>query len=282
MARASPAVWENPIITSAKAATRTVPAWSTSRPGSGTSNDGRPLGMSPDQGDVPGLEVQHPRGDESAHEEHECSGDLRGDPPETEDDDERHDPDHRRGGVRLVQRGQPGPELLERVAALAVGAGQLGQLPDDDVDRCAEEESGDDGTGEELRQPPHPEHGEGQEEQSGRQRDPGHQGGHVGGIGQAGRQDRAAGDGGEPRAGAHRDLAAAAEQGVEDRPGGGGIETVLEGHAGDLRVPEVLGDDQRRHHDAGDEVTTQPGPLVVAQLSGDRQDPEDRPPCGCR
>ena len=145
-----------------------------------------------DQGDVPGLEVEHPRGDESAHQEHECSGDLRGDPPETEDDDERHDPDHRRGGVRLVQRGQPRPELLERVAALAVGAGQLGQLPDDDVDRCAEEESGDDGTGEELRQPPHPEHGEGQEEQSGRQRDPGHQGGHVGGIGQAGRQDRAA------------------------------------------------------------------------------------------
>ena len=148
-----------------------------------------------DEGDSPVREVQHARRDESAHEQHECPGNLGGDPPEAEDDGEGHDPDHHRGEVRLVQRGQPRPQLLERAAALAVGAGQLGQLADDDVDGCPEEEPGDHRPGQELGQPPHPEHGEREEEQAARQRDAGHQGGRVGGVGQLGRQDRAAGHG---------------------------------------------------------------------------------------
>ena len=62
-------------------------------------------------------------------------------------------------------------QLLERVRAGDVGAGELGKLADDDVDRRAEEEAGDHRTGQELGDPAHPEHRQDQEEHARREGD---------------------------------------------------------------------------------------------------------------
>jgi hypothetical protein len=73
--------------------------------------------------------------------------------------------------------------LRQRVRAGGLGPGQLGKLADHDIDRRAEQEAGDHGTREELRDPPHSQHRD-QEEQDtrsesdhdqGRDSDPGDQ-----------------------------------------------------------------------------------------------------------
>ena len=93
--------------------------------------------------------------------------------------------------VSSSERPEPRAELLEGVRPGGVGAGELGQLPDHDVDRGAEQEPGHDGTGEELGDPPHPQHGEQQEQESGDEGQPGYERGDVARGGDPGGRHRA-------------------------------------------------------------------------------------------
>ena len=69
------------------------------------------------------------------------------------------------------------------------------------------------------------------------------------------------------------DLPRRAEQRVDERPGSRRVEAVLQRHAGDARVAEVLRDDQRRHGDARRDVAAQPAPVVARQPLDDRKQP---------
>ena len=75
--RASPAVCENPISTSATAATATVPAWSHSSSTSGRSSDGQPARHVADQRDAALAEVQQPGRQQPADDQHEGARDAR-------------------------------------------------------------------------------------------------------------------------------------------------------------------------------------------------------------
>ena len=75
-----------------------------------------------------------------------------------------------------------------------------------------------------------------------------------------------------PELGPHRDLPAGAEDRVEDRAGGRGIQAVLQRDPGDARVPEVLRNDQGRDGDPGDQIAAQPRAVVGAELA-DEGDP---------
>ena len=83
-----------------------------------------------------------------------------------------------------------------------------------------------------------------------------------------GGEDRAAGDRGERRARPGGDLPRGGEQRVDDRARGRGVEAVLQRHAGDPGVAEVLGHDQRGHRDRRHQVPAQPDPLVPRQPVG--------------
>ncbi len=210
------------------------------------------------------LEVQHPAGEKPTHDQDEGSGDARRDPSEPEDDDQGDGAHNQRRATRLGQAAEPRAQLLERVVAADVGAGELGELTDDDVDRRAEQEAGHHCTREELGDPPHPEHGEEHEQQSGDQRDACDEGRYVVFAGDPGSQDGSSGNRGQPRAGPHGDLAAGAEDRVEDRPGGSGVQTVLERDSRDACIAEVLGDDERRDDHPGDQVAAKPLALIGA------------------
>ena len=155
-ARASPAVWEKPISISATAATATVPAWSSIRDGSGMPNDGQAARDVADEGDAAGAEVEQVRREQPADDEDERARDPGRDRLEPEHHDERDDADdERRGGAMSPSVPSHETQLLERVGPGDVGAGDLGQLTDDDVDRGAEQEAGHHGPGEELGDPAH-------------------------------------------------------------------------------------------------------------------------------
>ena len=71
---------------------------------------------------------------------------------------------------------------------------------------------------------------------------------------------------------ARGDLARRAEERVDDRARGCRIQPVLQRHAGDPRVAEVLGHDQRCHRDRGRDIASQPATVVRRQPADDRQD----------
>ena len=96
-----------------------------------------------------------------------------------------------------------------------------------------------------------------------------------------GHDDRAAGHRGERGARPGRDLARRAEERVDDRAGGGGVEPVLQRHAGDAGVAEVLRHDQRGDRDPGREVAPQPAAVVARQPLHHRQDPGERHAPAC-
>ena len=89
---------------------------------------------------------------------------------------------------------------------------------------------------------------------------------------EAGHQDRAAGDGRERRAWAGRDVSRRAEQAVDDRGRGGGVEPVLHRDAGDACVAEVLGHDHRGDRDARDQVAAEPLAVVRPRPVEDRDE----------
>ena len=84
-------------------------------------------------------------------------------------------------------------------------------------------------------------------------------------------QDRPTGDSRERRAGTRRDVPRRAEEGVDDRAGGGRVQAVLHRNPGDARVAEVLGHDHRRDRDPGDDVATKPSPVVRSRPVEDGQ-----------
>ena len=157
--------------TSATAARAIVPAWSQSSCSVGDLQGRQPPGHIADEGHAVRAEIEEPRREEAADHEDERAGDARCDRPQPEDDDQRDDADDDGRPVRVAEGPEPGPQLLERVRAGDVGPGELGKLADHDVDRRAEQEAGDHGPGQELRDPAHPEHGEEEEQAARRERD---------------------------------------------------------------------------------------------------------------
>ena len=87
-----------------------------------------------------------------------------------------------------------------------------------------------------------------------------------------GHEHRAAGDRGKRRARAGRDLPRRAEERVDERSRSRRVEAVLQRHAGDARVAEVLRHDQRRHRDPGGDVAAQPAAVVARQPLEDRDE----------
>ena len=149
-ARASPAVWEKPISTSANAAITIVAAWSPISESAGISGAGSPLGTSPTSATpcAPRSNSRAPR--MPADHEHERARHRGREEAQAEDHRQRQHADEQRRPVHVAERADPGPELPPRVVPLGVGPGQLRQLADHDVDGGAGEEAGDDGLGEEA------------------------------------------------------------------------------------------------------------------------------------
>ena len=134
------------------------------------------------------------------------------------------------------------------------------------------EEAGHDRLREELRDPAEPEGGEDQEERPGDERDRRDELCCVV-AGDPGREHGPAGDGRQRRAGPGRDLPRGAEQGIDQSPGRGGVEPVLDRDAGDPGIAEILRDDQRRDGDAGRQVSPQEAAVVPRQPVEDREEP---------
>ena len=79
----------------------------------------------------------------------------------------------------VAERPEPGPQLLERVRAGDLCPRELGKLADHHVDRRTEQEAGDHGPGQELRDPPHLEHREEEEQHARDEGDHRHEGRHI-------------------------------------------------------------------------------------------------------
>jgi hypothetical protein len=67
-------------------------------------------------------------------------------------------------------------------------------------------------------------------------------------------------------------MARRAEERVDDRARGGGVQPVLQGNACDPGVPKVFWDDKCSYGDAGGQITAQPSTLVEGQPFDDRQE----------
>ena len=167
---------------------------------------------------------------------------------------------------------EPGPQLLDRVRAGDLRPRELGKFTDHHVDRGAEQEAGNHGPGEELRDPPHLQHREDKEQHARNEGDHRHEGRHVMGPRDPGHRDRARGHGRQSRARPGRDLPARPEDRVKDRAGGGRVQTVLQRDSRNPGVAQVLRDDQGSHGDPGDEITPEPATLVGADPSGHRDE----------
>ncbi len=99
---------------------------------------------------------------------------------------------------------------------------------------------------------------------SGRERDRGNQLRRLLAA-ELGEQNRATRHGRERRARSGGNLARRAEERIDDRAGGRGVQPVLQRYACDAGVPEVLRDDQRRDGDASRQIPAQPPTLVARQ-----------------
>ena len=244
--------------------------WSPTSPAPGQLGRREAAGHVADERDAVRAEVEPRRGEQAADDEDERAGSLRGDDAQAEDHGERREPHDDRGPVDVGERAEPRRQLLPRVLAVGVRSRELRKLADHDVDGGAGEEPGDHRPGEELGDPAEPEHGHEQEQPAAHQR---YRRDELGRL--AAREARgdhgAAGDGRERRAGARRDLAAGPEDRVEERPRGRGVEPVLQRDAGDARVAEVLGDDERRDGDRGYDVPAQEPAVVARQPVADRE-----------
>ena len=159
----------------------------------------------------------------------------------------------------------PRPSSRQALSPSDGGAGQLRQLADDDVDRCAGEEPGHDRLGEELRDPAELEARRG----AGTGRP-------VSSVIAA--TSCAASSPASPVTRTAPPATAASEElgpveicrdvqkiGVDERARGRCVEAVLQRHAGDPRVAEVLRHDQRRDGDPGSDVAPQPAAVVARQ-----------------
>jgi hypothetical protein len=180
----------------------------------------------PDERDPVRAEVEGVRNDQAADDEDERSGNRGRREAQPEDHDQRPHADCNRRPVHVAERLKPRRELAPRTVARRRRPGELRQLADHDVDGSAGEEAGDHRLREEVRDPAEPEEREEEEQEAGGERDRRHQLRRLLAR-QAGDEDGAAGDGRERRARPRRDLARGAEQRVDDRARGRGVEPVL-------------------------------------------------------
>ena len=116
-------------------------------------------GHIPDRGDAVSGQVEELRREEPPDDEHERTRHLRRPHVQRDDHDHAHDPDDQRRPVQVVERPHPFTELAPGVLAPRVRARQLGELADDDIDRRAEQEAGDDRLRQEPRDPSDPKRG---------------------------------------------------------------------------------------------------------------------------
>ena len=93
-------------------------------------------------------------------------------------------------------------------------------------------------------------------------------------VGDARDRHRAGGDRRQRRAWPGGDLPRGAEGGIDQRARRRGVEAVLDRHLSDPGVPQGLGDDERRHGDAGDHVVAEVGTAVHREPACDRQEVE--------
>ncbi len=184
------------------------------------------------------------------------------------------------GPVHVAERLEPRPELAPGAVAARGRASELRQLADHDVDGGAREESRDHRLRQELGDPPEPEDREQHEQEPGRERDRRHE---LGGIAstELRHEHRAAGHGSEGRARAGRDVPRRAEERIDDRARRCRIEPVLQRHARDPGVAEVLRHDQRRHRDARDDVAAEEAPVVPRQPADHRHEAGESPRPSC-
>ena len=176
---ASPAVWENPINSSAKAAMTMTGKFCDTSSSDGNCGKRQAAWHGADQRDAVRAEVEQDRADQAADYEHERAGHLRKPETEPEDDGKRNEPDQERRRAETAEAARPRCELLPGVHAVGGGARELGQLADDDVDRGTGEEAGHDRSRQEAGEPAEFEDGDQQEEDAGRDRDRRHQLGRI-------------------------------------------------------------------------------------------------------
>ena len=172
---ASPAVWENPMSSSAKAAMTIVGRFCDTSSIDGTCGSGRPRGTGPTSATPCAPRSSRTEADQAADDEHERARDLRKRETEPEDDGKGDEPDQQRRRAEIAQAADPRRELLPGVHAVGGGPGELGQLADDDVDRGAGEEPGHDRPRQEAGEPAELEDGDQQEQGAGHDRDRRHQ-----------------------------------------------------------------------------------------------------------
>ena len=223
-----------------------------------------------DERDPVRLEVEHARREDPRGDEHERARNGGGQEAQAEDQPQREHPDDDRRPVHVAERADPRAELAPRVLALRVGPGELGQLADHDVDGGARQEPGDHGLREEARDPSQP------QQRERRYSSPvtsviAATSSAASVVRKAGDDDRASRHGGQRRAGSRGDLARRAEERVDDRARGRRVQAVLQRHAGDPGVAEILRDDERRDGDPGGDVAPQPPALVGRQPLEDRE-----------
>ena len=121
----------------------------------GQQRRGQPARHVPDQRDAVRAQVEQVRRQQASRDEHERARDRRRRAPQAEDHRERDAADEHGRPVRVAQRGQPRRELAPRAVAFGRRAGELGQLPDHDVDGRAGEEARDHRLRQEAGDPAH-------------------------------------------------------------------------------------------------------------------------------
>ena len=117
--------------------------WSPTSASIGSSGAGSPRGTSPTSATPCAPRSNSAEASRPPATSTSAPGTAGREPAQAEDDAERGDADEHRRPVHVAERPQPGRELAPRVVALGRRAGELRQLPDDDVDGGSGEEARD-------------------------------------------------------------------------------------------------------------------------------------------
>jgi hypothetical protein len=85
-------------------------------------------------------QIEHLDRDDAEDDRYERGGHDGRNPPQTEDDEERRDPNQKRPSVRVAEMLRKIPELLEEVALSPLDAEQFRELAGDDRERKTDDE----------------------------------------------------------------------------------------------------------------------------------------------
>ena len=184
------------------------------------------------------VEIEHPGRGDAEEDGDQRARDLRGEDLDAEHQEQRQDADEQGGPIRVGQARHPVPQLLPRVVAGLLGAGDLEQLAGGDVDRDAEREPGQHRRRQELRDPAHPQYPHHDEQQPGDEHDRRRDRDRIVGVRRRQRQHGRAEHRRRRRARTLRHLLRRGEQGERDQPGGRGVQPVLHRDATDRGVPQ--------------------------------------------